>query len=165
VVAGWPASVIRRRAVESRARLLVTGTAARQGLQRILRGSVSGTLAADAPCPVVVVPPDAALHEPGPVLVGDDGSEHGRRAVRHAEALAADLERGLVRVQVADGDAVDALVRAAREQRACLAVVGTRGRGPLRGELFGSVSTGLVRRAGRPVMLVSAHAEAPAPHG
>ncbi len=101
------------------------------------------------------------MREPGPVLVGDDGSEHGRRAVRHAEALAASVERDLVHMQVEDGDPVDALARAAHEQRACLAVVGTRGRGPLRGQLFGSVSTDLVRAAGRPVMLVSAHAEAP----
>jgi nucleotide-binding universal stress UspA family protein len=47
---------------------------------------------------------------------------------------------------------------AAHEHRACLVVAGTRGRGPLRGELFGSVSTGLVRIAARPVVLVSEHA-------
>ena len=63
-------------------------------------------------------------------------------------------------MHVEDGDPVEALARAARERRACLVVTGTRGRGPLRGQLFGSVSTGLVRAAGRPVMLVSAHAEA-----
>ena len=154
--------MIRQRAADCGAALLVTGTAARRGLQHLLHGSVSGALAADAPCPVVVVPPDAALREPGPVLVGDDGSEHGRRAVRHAEALAARLDRDLVRMHVEDGDPVEELARAAREQRACLPVTGTRGRGPLRGQLFGSVSTGLVRAAGRPVMLVSAHAGAPA---
>jgi nucleotide-binding universal stress UspA family protein len=140
---------------------MVSGTAARKGLEHLLLGSVSGELAADAPCPVVVVPPDAALHEPGPVLVGDDGSEHGRRALGHAEALASRIKRDLVRVHVEEGDPVEALARAAREGRACLAVVGTRGRGPLHGQLFGSVSTGLVRAAGRPVMLVSAHAQAP----
>jgi nucleotide-binding universal stress UspA family protein len=158
VLSGVPPLVIRRRAVDCGAILLVTGTAARKGLEHLLRGSVSGELAADAPCPVVVVPPDAALHEPGPVLVGDDGSEHGRRAAGHAEALASRIKRDLVRVHVEEGGPVEALARAAREGRACLAVVGTRGRGPLRGQLFGSVSTGLVRAAGRPVMLVSAHA-------
>ena len=64
-------------------------------------------------------------------------------------------------MHVEDGDPVDELARAAREQRACLAVAGTRGRGPLRGQLLGSVSTGLVRAAGRPVMLVSASAAEP----
>ena len=155
--AGSQARVIRRRAVDSGAALLVAGTAARQGLQRLLHGSVSGALAVDAPCPVVVVPPDAVLGEPGPVLVGDDGSEHGRRAVRHAEALAARLERELVSLHVEDGEPVEGLTAAARERRACLVVTGTRGHGPLRGQLVGSVSTGLVRAAGRPVMLVSPH--------
>jgi nucleotide-binding universal stress UspA family protein len=158
VLTGSPAQAIRRRAADCAATLLVSGTAARRGLQHLLHGSVSGALAADAPCPVVAVAPDAALREPGPVLVGDDGSEHGRRAVLHAEAVAARLGRGLLRVHVEDGDPVEGLARAAREQRACLAVTGTRGRGPLRGRLFGSVSTGLVRAAGRPVMLVSEHA-------
>jgi nucleotide-binding universal stress UspA family protein len=161
VLTGPPACAIRRRAANRAATLLVSGTAARRGLQHLLHGSVSGALAADAPCPVVAVGPDAALREPGPVLVGDDGSEHGRRAVCHAEALAARLERGLLQLHVKEGDPVEELARAAREQRACLAVTGTRGRGPLRGQLFGSVSTGLVRTAGRPVMLVSEHARAP----
>jgi nucleotide-binding universal stress UspA family protein len=75
--------------------------------------------------------------------------------------LAARLERGLVRVRVEDGDPVEELTSAGRQQRACLTVTGTRGRGPLRGQRFGSVSTGLVRTAGRPVMLVSEHAGEP----
>jgi nucleotide-binding universal stress UspA family protein len=158
VLTGLPAAVIRRRVIDSGATLLITGTGARHGLQRLLHGSVSGALAADAPCPVVVVPPDAELGEPGPVLVGDDGSEHGRRAVRHAEALATRIEREVASLRVEDGDPVEALARAARERRACLVVTGTRGHGPLRGQVFGSVSTGLVRAAGRPVMLVSRHA-------
>jgi len=161
VLTGWPTSVIRRRAVDCGATLLVTGTAARQGFERLLHGSVSGALAVAAPCPVVIVPPDAALREPGPVLVGDDGSEHGRRAVGHAEALAARIERGLVPMHVENGDPAEALARAAREQRACLVVIGTRGHGPLRRGLFGSVSAGVVRAAGRPVMLVSARAAPP----
>jgi nucleotide-binding universal stress UspA family protein len=161
VLSGWPPNVIWRRAGDRGAVLLVTGTAARQGLDRLLHGSVSGALAADAPCPVVVVPPDAALREPGPVLVGDDGSEHGGRAVGYAEALAVRMGRDVVHMRVEEGDPVEALAAAARERRACLAVVGTRGRGPLTSELFGSVSTGLVGAAGRPVMLVSANAPVP----
>ncbi|HEY7076717.1 MAG TPA: universal stress protein [Solirubrobacteraceae bacterium] len=162
VLTGWPVEQLRRRATERQAALLVSGTAARRGFQHILRGSVSGDLAAEAPCPLVAVPPDAALAEPGPVLVGDDGSDHAGRAVRHAEALAGRLGRELVRHHVEDGDPVEELARAAHEQRACLAVTGTRGRGPLRGQLLGSVSTGLVRAAGRPVMLVSQRAGSPA---
>ena len=88
-------------AAGSGARLLVTGTAARVGLDRILIGSVTSDLAAHSPCPVVAVPRAAALEEPGPVLAGYDGSEHGLRAARHAAALAAQLKRDLVLVHVA----------------------------------------------------------------
>ena len=69
-----------------------------------------------------------------------------------------------MRVKVEEGDPVEELARIAAERRACLVAAGTRGRGPLRGELFGSVSKGLVRDAGRPVMLVSEQAEPPTEH-
>jgi nucleotide-binding universal stress UspA family protein len=89
------------------ARLLVTGTAARVGLDRILVGSVTSELAAHSPCPVIAVPRAAALEEPGPVLAGYDGSEHGLRAARYAALLAAQLNRDLVLVHVAKrGDEV-----------------------------------------------------------
>jgi nucleotide-binding universal stress UspA family protein len=61
-------------------------------------------------------------------------------------------------MHVEDGDPVGVIADAARAQRACLVVTGTRGRGPVRVEAFGSVSTGLVRTAGRPVVLVPASA-------
>ena len=83
----------------------MSGTAACRGLQHLLLGSVSGALAAAEPCPVVVVAPNDALRQPGPVLVGDDGSEHAMRAVRHAEALAARLGSDLVLLHVEEGDA------------------------------------------------------------
>jgi len=151
-------------AAERGAVLLVSGTAARAGLQHVLHGSVAGRLAADAPCPVVMVPPKSAIAEPGPVLVGDDGSDHAYRAVHHAATLADRLGRGLVRMEADGDDPVQNLSAAGREHRACLIATGTRGRGPLRGELFGSVSSGLVQTSERPVLLVPASAgEAPAP--
>ena len=83
------------------ARVLVTGTAARVGVERLLIGSVTSELAVHAPCPVIAVPRSAGLEEPGPVLAGHDGSEHGLRAARHAAVLAAQLGRDLVLVHVA----------------------------------------------------------------
>jgi nucleotide-binding universal stress UspA family protein len=143
--------------------VLVSGTAARAGLDHALEGSVAGRLAANAPCPVVTVPPDATIADPGPVLVGDDGSDHARRAVHHAATLADRLGRELVRMEADDDDPVRDLAAAGREHRACLIATGTRGRGPIRAELLGSVSSGLVQTAERPVMLVPASAgDAPA---
>ena len=186
---------LRRLAVARWAALLVTGTAARGGLDRVLVGSVSGELAAVAPCPLVAVPRGAALEEPGPVVAGYDGSEHSLRAGRHAAALAARLDRELVLLNVTgeegvrpaeeldrelraggvrglgddpasqavdlrvellleDGDPVQVLAAVARERAAALLVTGTRGRNALGSALLGSVSVGLVRAAGRPVVLV-----------
>jgi nucleotide-binding universal stress UspA family protein len=65
-----------------------------------LIGSVSGALAAEAPCPLVAVPRGAALEAPGAVVAGYDRSAHSLRAARHAAALAARLGRELVLVCV-----------------------------------------------------------------
>jgi nucleotide-binding universal stress UspA family protein len=145
-------------AAERSAVLLVSGTAARAALDHVLEGSVAGRLAAKAPCPVVTVASEAALAEPGPVLVGYDGSDHAHRAMRHAATLADRLGRDLVCMEADDNDPVRELAAAGREHRACLIATGTRGRGPIRAELFGSVSSGLVQTAERPVMLVPASA-------
>ncbi len=97
------------------ATLLVAGTAARGGIDRVLVGSVSGALAAAAPCPVISVPRGAALEEPGPVVAGYDGSPHSRRAARHAAALAARLGRELVLLHVTGDEGVRPDEKLARE--------------------------------------------------
>ncbi len=97
------------------AMLLVAGTAAREGIERVLVGSVSGALAAAAPCPVVAVPRGAALDDPGPVVAGYDGSAHSLRAARHAASLAARLGRELVLLHVTRGEGVEPDEELARE--------------------------------------------------
>jgi nucleotide-binding universal stress UspA family protein len=104
---GEVVSELRGLAAQQGAALLVAGTAARVGLDRMLIGSVSGELAASAPCPVVAVPRGAALEEPGAVLAGYDGSAHSLRAARRAAALAARLGRELVLVHVTGRDRVE----------------------------------------------------------
>jgi nucleotide-binding universal stress UspA family protein len=76
---------------------------------------VSGSLAAAAPCPLVVVPRGAALEEPGPIVVGYDGSDHSLRAARHAAGLAARLGRELVLVHVTGDEGVEPDEELARE--------------------------------------------------
>jgi nucleotide-binding universal stress UspA family protein len=63
-----------------------------------------------------------------------------------------------VSLAVEEGDPVKALAGAARERAAALIVTGTRGRNALSKALLGSVSVGLVRDAGRPVVLVPSRA-------
>jgi nucleotide-binding universal stress UspA family protein len=125
LVEGVPVPEILRLTAERRATLLVTGTTARGGLDRVLIGSVSSELAAAAPCPVVAVPPQARLEEPGPVVAGYDGSEHSLRAARHAAGLSARLGRELVLLHVTDGEGVRADEQLVRELHAA----GMRGLG------------------------------------
>jgi nucleotide-binding universal stress UspA family protein len=147
----------------------------------VLIGSVPSEVATRAACAVAAVPLAAALAGSGPVVAGYDGSDHSLRAARHAAAIAAQMDRDVVLVHAAgdrdggvraderplglkvsvvveEGDPVETLVRVCRERAAPFVVTGTRGRNALSSALLGSVSVGLVRAAGRPVVLVPASA-------
>ena len=128
------------------------GTAARGGLERLLVGSVSGALAAAAPCPLVAVPRGAALDEPGPVVVGYDGSADSLRAARHAAALAARLRRELVLLHVAGDGGVRPDEELARDLHA--AGVGGLGDDPGRPAL--ELSVRLAVEDGDPVQVLAA---------
>jgi nucleotide-binding universal stress UspA family protein len=54
----------------------------------------------------------------------------------------------------ADHGVWQALVAAAAEQDAAIVVTGTRGHSPMAAAMIGSVAEGLLRYAGRPVLLV-----------
>ena len=56
--------------------------------------------------------------------------------------------------EIAEGDPVDELIRAARYQEADLIVVGSRGLGAIAGALLGSVSRALVQHSPVPVLVV-----------
>lgn len=156
---GLPVPVLLALAAEHQARLLISGTATRGAVDRILVGSVSSELANRAACPVVVVPEDATVAGSGPVIAGYDESQDSMRAVRQAAGLAAKLDRELVEMHVTDADPAERLTQAAHDREAALLVVGTRGRGAVTSALLGSVSAGVVRRAERPIVLVGPAAE------
>lgn len=70
------------------AELLVVGARGTGGFLGLRLGSVSQKVLTHAPCPVLIVRPGAAPGQngptDGPVVVGVDGSEHSRRALRWA---------------------------------------------------------------------------------
>jgi nucleotide-binding universal stress UspA family protein len=68
--------------------LLVVGSRGRGGFRGLLLGSVSNQCVQHAACPVVVIRGTAEAPEPGPILVGVDGSEFGAEALRWAIANA-----------------------------------------------------------------------------
>jgi nucleotide-binding universal stress UspA family protein len=122
---GQPLPTLLSLASDHNAALLVTGTVARGEFDRILAGSLPGALAAAAPCPVVVVPPAAALEEPGPVVAGYDGSAHSLRAAHYGAALAAALGRELLLLHITGEEGVRADEALVRDLHAA----GTRGLG------------------------------------
>ncbi|SIN43892.1 universal stress protein [Micromonospora cremea] len=90
-----------------RAELVVVGSRGLGGFAGLLLGSVGAQVAAHAHCPVLVVRPDEQpIPVDAPVLVGVDGSESSRLAVRYGADEAARRKVPLVLVHVgpSDGD-------------------------------------------------------------
>lgn len=88
------------------AELVVVGSRGVGGFRGLLVGSVSATLAAHAPCPVIVVRPHregtAFVASPrGQIVVGVDGSEVSTAAVRFALQEAARRHVGVIAVHAA----------------------------------------------------------------
>lgn len=191
--------------------LIVIGTRGLGTVAAMFVGSVSIRVAAQAPCPVVIVPSDEegrpSTTELNRVVVGVDSSENARGAFGLALDLAAENNGELLVVnswdvpypydpvamtaagyqpqqaifeqkskelvselleEVTDGDnvdvsvvrtqagPVDALLKAADGADAI--VVGSRGRGTVRGLLLGSVSQGVLHRAKIPVVVLPKNA-------
>jgi nucleotide-binding universal stress UspA family protein len=94
LAAGDPAEELVRLANELDAEFLVLGSGGRGELGSAVLGSVSAEVIRSAPCPVVVVPPDAALDSAAgkrSIVCGVDGSERDADVLR----LSDDLRRRL----------------------------------------------------------------------
>jgi nucleotide-binding universal stress UspA family protein len=78
---------------------------------------------------------------------------HARAAVDRASEL---LSEAAVEVEeeILEGSAADRIVELARARDAPLIVVGSRGLGAVAGALLGSVSSAVIHRADRPVLVV-----------
>lgn len=181
---------------------LVVGARGYGSVRRAVLGSVSGRVAARAPCPVVIAPHDMGGHEPladGSILCGVDGSAQAARGAMVAAAAAQRLGRELILAHILSprlqgvlpaelarreeelarrevralltglasrigpirliAEPVGATVTStlsdiARSESAACLVIGSRGRGPLRSALLGSVSAHAAVEAPCPVVVV-----------
>jgi nucleotide-binding universal stress UspA family protein len=99
-----PAAAIVSAVDRSHADLIVMRTHAREGVDRILHGSVADQVVRTSAVPVLVVPPDARyrLIPPCTVIVPLDGSQLAERALKPALDLAEALGAGLRIVRVTD---------------------------------------------------------------
>jgi nucleotide-binding universal stress UspA family protein len=204
---GDPARRLAIIAAEKQALLLVVGTHGLGPVADPLVGSVSSRLAADAPCPVLVVP-TATQSQRRPVLwrgqciaCGFDGSDAGWLAARHAALFAARLGgslrlvsvglrryqqpdvdvavRELADIAVRDVDRLDGatrlpvsrelrggdpafeLERVAAVRASPVLALGSRGLGPSRRALLGTIARRVLQGARRPTLVVPATAHAP----
>ncbi|WP_086847641.1 universal stress protein [Amycolatopsis kentuckyensis] len=160
------------------AALVVLGSHGLGGLRGALIGSVALRVAAEAPCPVVVVPG----HQPprtGPVVAGIDRSGSSEHALRFAFEEAAATGAPVLVVHAGDDDGLETRVSGWRREYpglevrtravpervparalrhaapdARLIVVGTRGRGPVAGGILGSTGNALLAHADCPVAVV-----------
>jgi nucleotide-binding universal stress UspA family protein len=78
---------------------------------------------------------------------------HAREALERANELVAQ-EGAQAEEVILEGNAAEQVVELARARNASLIVVGSRGHGAVAGALLGSVSSGIVHRADRPVLVV-----------
>jgi nucleotide-binding universal stress UspA family protein len=78
---------------------------------------------------------------------------HAREALGRAEKLV--LQEGAdAQEEILEGSAAERIVEFARHHNAPLIVVGSRGLGAVAGALLGSVSSAIIHRADRPVLVV-----------
>lgn len=176
VVLGDPSEALADIADEEAAELLVVGARGHAGFARALLGSVPHRLAVTAECPVLIVPPGAGerflleADTDGRIVCGVDGSEESTLALAVAERLAKRLDaevdpvfvdpvRGShdalpIPVRVEVGDPVHELRERAATVGVRMLAVGSRGHGPVRRALLGSVSAALAATAPCPVLIV-----------
>jgi nucleotide-binding universal stress UspA family protein len=153
-------------ASELDAALIVVGTRDRGPLASALLGSVSQTLARQAPCPVMIVPARAPVdsparrpdsqHERSAIVAGVDGSDLSTAAAGFARKLADSLGDRLVIVPshaIAEPPAHALQAVAARESARLIVIAADHGDN-LRYPLSGSVAGQLPRLAPWPVIVL-----------
>jgi nucleotide-binding universal stress UspA family protein len=102
---------------------------------------------------VYVRPPIGPLGEPYYQEKLTEQMAHARVALDRAQTLARQ-ENCEADEEILEGTAAEQIVELAQARNAPLIVVGSRGLGAVTGALLGSVSSAIIHRADRPVLVV-----------
>jgi nucleotide-binding universal stress UspA family protein len=109
---GLPVEVLRARADDLDVTHLVVGSRGQGAVAEVLVASTSGPLAREAPCPVILVPPEVTGWSDDsadrPIVCGVDGSDGSRAAARRAAELAQHVGARLVLATVVENAGEDA---------------------------------------------------------
>jgi nucleotide-binding universal stress UspA family protein len=89
-----------------------------------------------------------------------EGLHRADEALVHARGIAADLGVG-IDTEILEGDPATQILGLARKREVELIVLGSRNRGQLAAALLGSVSTNVLARADRPVLIAHATSHRP----
>jgi nucleotide-binding universal stress UspA family protein len=112
---------------------------------------------------VYVRPPIGPLGDPYYQEKLSEQMAHARAALDRAQELVG--QEGVeADEEILEGSAADRVVELARNRSAPLIVVGSRGLGAVAGALLGSVSSAIIHRADRPVLVVPGSSPASQAH-
>lgn len=145
--------------------LVVAGTHGRHGLPALLAGSVAEAVARNCRAPTLIVPNSArgfvdvatgAIDLARILVPSGDGAETaaGMGAARAFAALARAEDAEIVAHHADPSRAVDEILAEARDRRACLLVMATRGHDGVADVLLGSRTERVLRGAPCPVLSV-----------
>jgi nucleotide-binding universal stress UspA family protein len=98
--------------------------------------------------------PSASLGEPNYSAALTEALDGAREVAEHARQAVHDAGGPEPEVEWLGGAPAETIIGAAHDGGYDLVVVGTRGRGPVRAALLGSVSSAVAAGAGRPVLVV-----------
>ncbi len=181
---GDPRDVIPRVAEALNASLIVMGTHARTGIERLAAGSITEDVLHAGSIPVLTTGPQARFHDVSPIVCAVNDSEAARRALSYSVRLAGCLNARLVVLHVVEdkprraiadlcawagqqapagcqmqevtrtGNAGEEILRAASEMHAGLLVIGAEHRRFSDHVMLGLTAEQVLRHADCPVLTV-----------
>jgi len=121
------------------------------GLARKFRSSVSLIYVIKPTSVVAAMPIEGGIAPVDVIQEKERAEQEAKRLIKEGRKM---LKGRRVRGLIVEGDPAEKIVSAAKDGRYDLIVMGARGLGKMKSLLLGSVSSGVVQKADRPVLIV-----------